>query len=164
MYSIFQICHVFNPNDEHRGQARIRELFCHGHGPKPVFENVPFQAAVGLNLAIAAMVIGQEQPLVGDHTRRASASKLNNRILQRTAVDGVNVLSGQLEAHVLHVSLNGLEQGRNPHALRRLGRKGEAQRQCRPCPFAPCAGGGLPNSNPAGKLMPGGQPVMGDRN
>ena len=121
---LHRIGHVLDAHDEHGRQARIHELLLHRHGPEPILQNVPFQAAVRLDLPVTAVVVRQEQALVGDHTRRTTATELDDGVFERTPVDRIDVLRRQLEAHGLHVAFNGLEQGGNPHAFR--GARGQA--------------------------------------
>lgn len=77
-----RICDVLDALDEHGGQARIHQFFLHGHGPKSILEDVPLQAAVGLNLTVPAMVVGQQQALIRDQAGCAASAKLHNGILQ----------------------------------------------------------------------------------
>ena len=73
--------------------------------------------AVFLDVVVAAVVVGKQQALVADDLSRAAATKEHDGILEAAMVDAVNVLSGDLHAHLLHFLLVVLQQHGNPHAL-----------------------------------------------
>ena len=83
-----------------------------------------FNAAVLLDLAVSAVVVGEEQPLVGDQFSGAAGTEQDDGILEGGLVDAVDIFGGELEALGLHVGDALGDQGRQPHAFIRLERTG----------------------------------------
>ena len=79
------------------------------------------QRAVGLYRAVAAMVVGEDEALRADHLGRATAAEKGDGILQRSVVDAVDVLCGDLQPFRAHIALNGLEQCGHPHTFMSVG-------------------------------------------
>ena len=121
---IFRIAHklrdVLDAVNKGGDQVRVGQLFRARHRPKAIRQVVVFHRAVVRDLAIPAVMIGQQQALPADHLCGASAIKMNDGIFQTAFVDAVDVLCGQVQAHRLHVPFDCLQQSRNPHALLRL--------------------------------------------
>ena len=61
-------------------------------------------AAVLLDLSVAAVVVGQQKSFRGDQLSCTSSSEEHDGILQRCLVDAVDVLCVEPEALFLHVS------------------------------------------------------------
>ena len=121
---IFRVAHklrdVLDPVNKGGDQVRVGQLLRARHRPKAICEVIIFNRTVVGNLAITAVVIGQQQALPADHLCRAAPIEMHNGILQTAFVDAVNVLCGQVQAHRLHVPFHCLQQSRDPHALLRL--------------------------------------------
>ena len=73
--------------------------------------------AVRADKVVAAMVVGQKKPLIGDHFSSTSCTKKQDGILEGGLVDAVNLLCGDLAPFGLHLFDAGLEQSRDPHTL-----------------------------------------------
>ena len=85
-------------------------------------------AAVGLDLAIPSMVIGDQQALVGDDLPGATAAKLDDSVLQTVVVNAVDLFRRQLEAKLLHVFIvQPVDEHRDPHPFIRLCKKIKGQ-------------------------------------
>ena len=115
-----KLCDVLDAVNESGDQVRIHQLLRARHRPKAIRQVIIFNRTVVGNLAITAVVIGQQQALPADHLRRAASIEMHNGILQTAFVDAVNVLCSQVQAHRLHVPFHSLQQSRDPHALLRL--------------------------------------------
>ena len=72
------------------------------------------------DLPEAAMVVGEDEALIADHFRRATATEKHHRILYAPLVDAVDVLGGDQHAGGAHIALDALEQRGQPHAFVRL--------------------------------------------
>ena len=107
------------------------QLVLAGHGPETVGEVVVLHAAQALDGVIAAVVVGEEEPFVAHHLAAAeTTAQAHHGVLQATAVDGVNVLCGELEPELLHLGLVDLFQlGEQPHAF--VGLRGDHQTGCK---------------------------------
>ena len=73
--------------------------------------------AVLLDLAISAVVVGQQQAFRRDKLACAAASEKHDGIFQRSLIDTVDVFCAELEALFLHVSDALRDQGRQPHSF-----------------------------------------------
>ena len=78
------------------GEARVGQLFGPRHGPVAIGEVVLLDRRMLLNLAVAAVMVGKQQALVGDDFAGAATAKLHHRIFQAAFVDAVNVFSRDL--------------------------------------------------------------------
>ena len=116
--------HVQNPVDVGDGQAFAREFLVAGHGPETVGQVIVFHRAVLLDIAVAAMVVGQHQPFGRDDLAGTSASEVYHRVLQADSVGAIHIVYAQVEAHFLHNRGVLLFQiGQHPHAF--VGESGE---------------------------------------
>ena len=100
----YQSCNVFHPLEETDGQSWIGQFLGPGHRPESVLEIVVLDAAVPLDKAVAAVVVGQDKPFGRNHLCCAAASEQQNRILERSPVDAVDVLGVQPESLALHIA------------------------------------------------------------
>ena len=86
--------------------------------PKTVAQIVVFERGVRLNFRKAAMVIGQNQALVGDDLCGTKAAEVNDGIFEAALINAVNLLGGELHAHGLHIALvECLQELGQPHSF-----------------------------------------------
>ena len=97
------IGHVPHLDQKTNHQAGVGKLFGAVHGGETVGQVVVFDGTVLLDLAVAAVVIGDQQSLVGDQFAGAAAAEADDGIFQAGLVDGVEVLGGEPEPFGLHV-------------------------------------------------------------
>ena len=76
---IGDIFHIFKESD---CKTLYRKFFRAIHRPVSIFQVVMFDAAELLDARIAAMVVGHEQPLIGDDLSRAPSAELHDGIFQ----------------------------------------------------------------------------------
>ena len=112
------IRYIFDPPDKSYGQSGSRNLLLVGHRPETILQVVVLYTAVLLNRPIPAVVVGQHQSALGDHTRRTSASENHNGILQGRTVGPIDILRRKFQPlglHILDIQL--LQIGQQPHSL-----------------------------------------------
>ena len=81
-----------------------------------------------LDVAVAAVVVGNQQTLLGNHFTGAAAAELDDGILQGRMVDAVDLVRGQAAAEIGHgLSVHLLEQRQEPHALIGAGAEGKGR-------------------------------------
>ena len=76
-----------------------------------------FHGAVAGDVVVAAVVVGEEQALVGDELAGAALVEEDDGILQAGMVDVVDVLRGDVHAGFLHGGLVFAQKHGNPHAF-----------------------------------------------
>ncbi len=77
-----------------------------------------FHRAVLLNLPVAAMVIGNQEPLVRDQFARTPAAEPHDSVFQASPVHGVEVLCREPQPFGPHIPDPSLaNQTRQPHPL-----------------------------------------------
>ena len=89
-------------------------------------------AAVPLDVAVAAMVVRQEESFIRYYLSGASSAEQDHGILQGCLVDAVDVFGSELEAVFLHVRNALGDQGWKPHPFVRkdvIEREGEENEQ-----------------------------------
>ena len=99
------IGHVLDLLDEGDGQSRIGQLLLTAHGPEAIRQVVVLHRAMPLDIAIAAMVIGQNQAIGRDDLARTTAAKTDHGILQRHAIRIINVVGLHLKPHLAHLRI-----------------------------------------------------------
>ena len=70
-----------------------------------------------LDVAVATVVIGEQQAFVRDELSGASGTEQYDCILLGSLVDAVNVLGGKLETFGLHIGDTLRNKSRQPHAF-----------------------------------------------
>ena len=118
--------HVFHPFEEADGQAPVGQFLAAVHRPETVLEVIVLHAAVALDVAVAAVVVRQEQAFVGHEFAGAAAAEQDDGVLERSLVHAVNVFGGEPEAFGLHVADTLGNQGREPHPFVGHRRQGES--------------------------------------
>ena len=108
---------IIHPLEETHGQAGIGKLLSAVHRPETVLEVVVLDARMPLDVAVAAVVVGEQQALVRDELSGTTGSEKNDGILQGSLVDTVNVLGGKLETFGLHIGDTLRNKSRQPHAF-----------------------------------------------
>ena len=122
--------HVADLADEAHLEPRNGQLLGGRHGPEAVLEVVVLDGRELLDRPVAAVVVREEQPLGRDDLARAAVAEDDDGILERGAVDAVNLLGGEFAAAGLHVlDIHFLEVREHPHALVGHGRKRHAGRR-----------------------------------
>ena len=112
-YGIGHIPHLYQKTHD---QSRVGQLFRTVHGSKSVGQVVVFDGAVLLNLAVAAMVVGNQQPLVRNQFSGTAAAETDDGILEAGLIDGIEVLGRQAEpfgTHVVDAAFG--HEARQPH-------------------------------------------------
>ena len=79
-------------------------------------------AAVLLDLAVAAVVVREEQAVARDDLARAARAEQHDGVLERRLVHAVHILGRQAEAVGLHIVDALRDQRRQPHPLFRAQR------------------------------------------
>ena len=69
------------------------------------------------DVVVAAVVVGEEEALVGDELAGAALVEEDDGVLEAGVVDVVDVLGGDVHAGLLHGCLVAAEEHGNPHAL-----------------------------------------------
>ena len=87
--------HVGHAYEEGDGKAGDRKFLALVHCPVAVLEIVVFIGGKALDAAVAAMVVGYEKAVLGDHLSGAAASELDDRILEGRMVDAVDLVGGK---------------------------------------------------------------------
>ena len=108
---------VFHAFQEADCQSFIRELLAAVHSPEAVFQVVVLHAAVALDIAVAAVVVRQQEAFVGDELSGAAAAEQDDGILQRGLIDAIDIFGGEAKSLRLHVADPLGDQGREPHAF-----------------------------------------------
>ena len=126
--------HILHPIQETDRQSRAGQFLLARHRPEAVFQVVVLDAAVPCDLVIAAVVVGQQQPLRGNEFARAAAAEEHDRVLEGSLVDAVDIFRAQAEALGLHVGDAAADQRRQPHPLIRPQHGRKSQRQGHQCP------------------------------
>ena len=118
--------HVFNALKEGDAEVGNRFFLLEAHGPEPIGQDVILHGAEALNGSVSAVVVGEHESLAGDQLGRTAAPiEGDDRVLKARLVEGVNVLGGKVEAHLLHLGfVDALEHVEEPHAFVGTGRKG----------------------------------------
>ena len=76
-----------------------------------------FHAGMALDLAVTAVVVGDEQSLGRNQFTRAAPSEEDHGVLERGLVDAVYVLGTQTEALGLHIGNPRGNEIRQPHSV-----------------------------------------------
>ena len=124
--------HILDALEEGHAEVRDRLFFLEAHGPEPIGQDVILDGAKPLNRAVSTVVVGEHETLAGDELGRAAAPvEGDDGVLQTGLVQGVDVLGGQVQSHLLHLGfVDALEHVEEPHALIGAGVGGE-QLECR---------------------------------
>ena len=110
------------------GQPRAGELLLAGHGEVAVFQVVVLRGGKGLDIAVAAVVVGHQQAASGDDLSGASAAELDDGVLDGGMGDAVDLLRGEPGAEVAQgVAVHFLQQRQEPHSL--VGAQGGRQQE-----------------------------------
>ena len=72
---------------------------------------------MALDVAVAAVMVGQQQAPVGDQFSRAAASEEHHGVFQGCLVDAVDVFSGEPASFAAHVVYTFCYQGGKPHSF-----------------------------------------------
>ena len=75
------------------------------------------------------MVIGQQQAFRGNELARTAAAEKDDRILERSLVDAVDIFRAEFEALGLHVGDTPADQRGQPHPFVRPQRRRKEQRK-----------------------------------
>ena len=121
---------VFHAHQKGCVQTGVGQLLLLVHGPKAVVQVVVLHRGMRLDGVEAAVVVGQQQALRGNHFAGAKSAEGNDGVLQGAVVYVVQIFGGQLQtglAHVLVVEL--LHQERKPHAFVGPNGRGQCQNQ-----------------------------------
>ena len=114
--------------EEGDGEALGREFLGPGHGPVAVHQVVVLIGGERLDVAVAAVVVRDDEAVGGDDLAGAAAAEVDDGILQGAFVDAVNLFGGQLAAGLLEgFSVHFLEEGQEPHSFIGVGGEGHAQ-------------------------------------
>ena len=82
---------VLHPHQAGDRETWARQFLGAAHGPEAISQVVVLHRAVRHYVAVAAMVVGKHQTLVGDNLARASAAEQQDGIFQTSVVDVVNI-------------------------------------------------------------------------
>ncbi len=114
-YAVGDVFHVAHKGDFKAGGGQFLFFGC---GPKTVVEVVVFEGAEFLNLTVTAVVVGQQQALVGYHLAGAAAAKYYDGVFEARLIDAEELFGAEFEAHFVHgLDVELLEQGQQPHAF-----------------------------------------------
>ena len=105
------------------GEPRARDFLVASHGPEAIGQVVVLDGTVAHDVAVAAVVVGEEQPFLADEFTGAAATEEEDGVLEGGVVDVVDILSADVHAGLLHGGLVALEEHRNPHTLVGQGRQ-----------------------------------------
>ena len=121
--------HVDDLADKPHLESRSRKFFGTRHGPEAIFQVVVLHRRKGLNRAVTAVVIREQQSVGRYDLTRASAPEDDDGVLERRFVHAVNLLGRELASARLHIlAVHFLEIGQHPHALVGRCRKRDACR------------------------------------
>ena len=95
--------HVFHPFEEPHGQAGIGQFLAPVHGPETVLQVVMFHGGMSLDIAVAAVVIGEKKAFVAHQFSGAAPAEKDDGVLQGGLVHAVDVLGVKAETLGLHV-------------------------------------------------------------
>ena len=110
--------HIRHALQEGHGQARDRDFLVAVHGEEAILQVVVLRSGERLDIAVAAVVVGDQQTLLGNHFTGAAAAELDDGVLQGRMVDTVDLVRSQAAAEVGHgLSVHLLEQRQEPHTL-----------------------------------------------
>ena len=121
--------HVDDPADKAHLKPRSRQLLGARHGPETVLEVVMLHGRERLDRPVAAVVVGEQQPVGRDDLPRASAAENDDGVLERRVVHAVNLLGREFAPAGLHIlAVHFPEIGQHPHAFVRRRRERDARR------------------------------------
>ncbi len=116
--------HILHTNQYRGGEAGVRQLLRHVVGPETVAQVVVLHGRMLLQLAVAAVVVGRDEALVGDNLASAEVreratlvAEAHNGIFDTVLVNGIDVFGRELEASLLHVGIVLANERKQPHAL-----------------------------------------------
>ena len=112
--AVGDVLHAHQPGG---GEALAGDFLLAGHGPETVGEVVVLHGAVAGDVVVAAVVVGEEEALVGDELAGAALVEEDDGILEAGVVDVIDVLGGDAHAGLLHGCLVAAQEHGNPHAL-----------------------------------------------
>jgi hypothetical protein len=104
------------PHDAHF-ESGVGKLFAARHRPKTVGQIVVLDGAVFHYLVVAAVVVGEEQPLGRNDSAGASAAKHHDRVVERWTFGIIEIRGFESKpffAHIFHLTLDLRGQ---PHSL-----------------------------------------------
>ena len=117
---------IGHANEESDAESPRGKFFLEVHGPISIFEVVVLGGGERLDVAVSAVVVGDDKPLVGYHLSGASASEVDDGVLERGVVDAVDLFGGEAAAKLRHgARVHLLEKREEPHAFVRAGAGGE---------------------------------------
>ncbi len=99
------------------GEARAGDFLAAGHGPEAVGEVIVLDGAVLHDVAVAAVVVGEQQALVADELACAASAEEDDGVFERGVVDVVDVAGRDAHTGALHGGFVALEEHGNPHAF-----------------------------------------------
>ena len=107
-------------------EASGGQLFLETHRPVSVLEIVVLGGGERLDVAVSAVVVGDDESLVGDHLSGASASEMDDGVFEGGVVDAVDLFGCEAAAELRHCArVHLLEKREQPHAFIRAGADGE---------------------------------------
>ena len=109
--------HILHTHQERYGESGVGQLLSSIHSPKAVGQVVVLHATVALDLAVAAVVIGEQKALGRHKLARTTTSEEHNSIFQSRLVDAVNILGSELETLGTHIVNTLANQAGQPHTL-----------------------------------------------
>ena len=109
--------HIFHSHKTGCGESFAGYLLTAVHCPESMGEVVVLDGAVAGDVVVAAVVVGEEEALVGDKLAGASLVEKDDGVFEAGVVDVVDVFSGDMHACFLHGSLVLAQKHGNPHAL-----------------------------------------------
>ena len=108
---------VLHADEAGDAEAGAGQLLVAAHGPEAVGQVVVLDGGVADNLAVAAVVVGEQKAFVADELAGAAAAEEDDGILERGLVDVVDVLRADAHAGTLHGGFVALEEHGDPHAF-----------------------------------------------
>ena len=124
-------CHILHILKECNRKPLAREFLATVHSPVSVLEVVMLHGAELLDVAVSAVVVGQQETFSRDYLSCTSASELHDRVLERSVVDVIYLLRGKLASELLHgLAVHLLDERQQPHSL--VG-KHAAGKNCHSC-------------------------------
>ena len=103
---------IFHADEDGGGEAGVGEFLRHVVGPEAVAQVVVLDGGVLLQFAVAAVVVGGDESLVGNDFTGAEVpegaafvAKADDGVLDAVLVDGIDVFGREFETGFLHVGI-----------------------------------------------------------
>ena len=120
------VAHVHRLTQVTDGQARNRQLFFFTLGNETVFQVIMFHTAQLLDRTETAMVVGEDQSLLGDGDTRASPAEDDHGVRHAGLILVIQLVNRKLEAQLGHAGQVLLVQLlHDPHTLVGVGGQGD---------------------------------------